>query len=415
MAALGQVVFSLALGGTFMVTYGSYLGAEANIRTDAALTVAGDTLAGLLAGLALFPAVFALGLEPGSGPGLLFATVPEVFARLPAGWLFGTLFFGSLSGAALLSGIAAYEVLVVGLSDSLGWSRPRAVRSVGIAALLLALPPMINLRIFVPWDLTFGSGGQTLGAVLAVGHATRGPAASARWGRSDPPRLLPHALASVGHSHGDSGRLDLVAPHGGSGRRAGGVASPGPPPYPSFPPNPESGVTTMRRGLLGLCLFALFPAGCSVAVQNDVVVYLVRHAERAEDGTNDPPLSDAGSERAELLANMLKDAGVTHIHSTDFKRTLATGRPLSEASGIEMASYDPRDLPGFANHLKASPGRHLILGHSNTTPDLVAALGGDPGTLIDEGSEYDRLYIVTVLPDATVTTVLLRYGAPYPG
>ena len=171
----------------------------------------------------------------------------------------------------------------------------------------------------------------------------------------------------------------------------------------------------MRRGLLGLSLFALFPAACSVAVQDDVVVYLVRHAERAEDGTNDPPLSEAGSERAELLANMLKDAGVTHIHSTDFKRTLATGRPLAEASGIEMVPYDPRDLQGFATQLKASPGRHLILGHSNTTPDLVAALGGDPGTLIDEASEYDRLYIVTVLPDATVTTVLLRYGAPYPG
>jgi NSS family neurotransmitter:Na+ symporter len=168
MAALGQVVFSLALGGTFMVTYGSYLADEAKIRADAALTVAGDTLAGLLAGLALFPAVFALGLEPGSGPGLLFATVPEVFARLPAGELFGTLFFGALAGAALLSGIAAYEVLVTGLSDTLGWRRTRAVPVVGVSALLLAVPPMLNLGVFVPWDLTFGSGGQTLGAVLAV-------------------------------------------------------------------------------------------------------------------------------------------------------------------------------------------------------------------------------------------------------
>jgi len=181
-----------------MVTYGSYLGSEANIRTDAALTVAGDTLAGLLAGLALFPAVFALGLEPGSGPGLLFATVPEVFARLPSGWLFGTLFFSSLAGAALLSGIAAYEVLVVGLSDSLGWSRPRAVRSIGIAALLLALPPMINLRVFVPWDLTFGSGGQTLGAVLAVvavGWAMRRGDLLRQLGGEDP-NLLDRFLTS---------------------------------------------------------------------------------------------------------------------------------------------------------------------------------------------------------------------------
>ncbi|MCG6957633.1 MAG: sodium-dependent transporter [Gemmatimonadetes bacterium] len=168
LAALGQVVFSLALGGTFMLTYGSYLADEAGLRADAAITVAGDTAAGLLAGLAIFPAVFAFGLEPGSGPGLLFATLPQVFARIPGGWIFGTLFFGSLSGAALLSGIAAYEVLVVGLADTLGWARRRAVWVIGLAALVLALPPMINLEVFVPWDLTFGSGGQTFGAILAV-------------------------------------------------------------------------------------------------------------------------------------------------------------------------------------------------------------------------------------------------------
>ncbi len=167
-AALGQVVFSVGLGGTLMVVYGSYLGSDANIRSDATWTVIGDTGAGLLAGLAIFPAVFALGLEPGSGPGLLFATLPEVFARLPAGWLFGLLFFGGLSGAALLSGIAAYEVLVAGFTDTLGWSRPRATWTVFAGSLLLAIPPMINLEIFVPWDLTFGSGGQTFGALVAV-------------------------------------------------------------------------------------------------------------------------------------------------------------------------------------------------------------------------------------------------------
>jgi len=168
MAALGQVVFSLALGGTFMVTYGSYLADGATLRADAALTVAGDTAAGLFAGLAIFPAVFAFGLEPGSGPGLLFATMPELFARLPAGWIFGTLFFGSLAGAALLSGIAAYEVLVVGVMDAFGWSRGRAVWTIAAAAMALALPPMLNLRVFIPWDLTFGSGGQTFGALVAV-------------------------------------------------------------------------------------------------------------------------------------------------------------------------------------------------------------------------------------------------------
>ncbi len=168
MAALGQVVFSLALGGTFMVTYGAYLDDGMPLRRQAALTVAGDTLAGLLAGLALFPAIFAFGMEPSSGPGLLFATLPELFARIPAGWLFGSLFYVALAGAALLSGIAAYEVLVVGLAESLGWDRKRAIWTMAGATLVLAIPPMINLAVFVPWDLTFGSGGQTFGAVAAM-------------------------------------------------------------------------------------------------------------------------------------------------------------------------------------------------------------------------------------------------------
>lgn len=175
-AALGQVAFSIGLGGTLMVVYGSYLSEDTDIRADAAWTVVGDTTAGLLAGLAIFPAVFALGLEPGAGPGLLFQTLPEVFQRLPAGWLFGLLFFGGLAGAALLSGIAAYEVLVAGFTDHLGWSRRRATWTVYGGSLLLAVPPMINLEIFVPWDLTFGSGGQTLGmlvAVLTVGWVMR--------------------------------------------------------------------------------------------------------------------------------------------------------------------------------------------------------------------------------------------------
>lgn len=87
---------------------------------------------------------------------------------MPAGWAFGTLFYAALAGAALLSGIAAFEVLVVGLADVAGWSRRRAVWTTGAAAFVLALPSMVNLRVFVPWDLTFGSGAQTFGAVVAV-------------------------------------------------------------------------------------------------------------------------------------------------------------------------------------------------------------------------------------------------------
>lgn len=168
MAGLSQVVFSLALGGTFMVVYGSYMASDEPLGGNALATVAGDTLAGLMAGLAIFPAVFALGLEPGSGPGLLFATLPRVFDGVPGGEVVGAVFFGALGGAAFLSAVAALEVLVAGVVDNVGMTRKRAVGLVSIGVLLAALPPMLNMRVFVPWDLTFGSGMQTLGALLAA-------------------------------------------------------------------------------------------------------------------------------------------------------------------------------------------------------------------------------------------------------
>jgi NSS family neurotransmitter:Na+ symporter len=168
LAALGQLVFSVALGGTFMVTYGSYLNSDDHLAPNALWTVAGDTAAGLLAGLAIFPAVFAMGLEPGSGPGLIFETLPRVFARIPGGWAFGTLFFLALGAAAYLSAVAAFEVLIAGLTDNTALGRRRATYTVAGLVFVLALPPMINMRIFVPWDLTFGSGFQTMGALVAV-------------------------------------------------------------------------------------------------------------------------------------------------------------------------------------------------------------------------------------------------------
>lgn len=167
-AALGHTIFTLSLGGTFMVIYGSYLNDGESLRAPAVLTAAGDTLAGLLAGLAIFPAVFALGLEPGSGPGLLFETLPRVFAQIPVGWLFGFLFFTGLFGAAYLSDVASFEVLIAGLTDNTSLTRARATWLASALVFLAAIPPMVSMSVFVPWDLTFGSGMQTLGALLAV-------------------------------------------------------------------------------------------------------------------------------------------------------------------------------------------------------------------------------------------------------
>lgn len=191
-AAVGQAVFSLSLGGTFMVVYGSYLTADTHLPRYAAWTAVGDMSAGLLAGLAIFPAVFALGMEPTSGPGLVFETLPATFARIPAGWLFALLFFVGLMGAAYLSDVAAFEVLVAGLTDNTRLARRRAVWLLAGVVFLCAVPPMVNLAIFVPWDLTFGSGMQTLGALLAaltVGWAMSRTAVLAEIARAEGDRL----------------------------------------------------------------------------------------------------------------------------------------------------------------------------------------------------------------------------------
>lgn len=208
MAALGQVVFSLALGGTFMVIYGSYLGRETHLGGNALYTVAGDTGAGLLAGLAIFPATFALGMEPGSGPGLIFQILPAVFQSVQGGRVFGTLFFLSLGGVAFLSAVAAFEVLVAGLTDNTHLSRRRAVLLMTGVVLLFALPPAINMKVFLPWDLAFGSGLQSVGvllAVLAFGWAMDRSAALQQLGASVPRGLyhwirwvIPGAILAVG-------------------------------------------------------------------------------------------------------------------------------------------------------------------------------------------------------------------------
>lgn len=167
-AAIGHAIFSLSLGGTFMVVYGSYLDANESLSKPALWTVLGDTGSALLCGFAIIPAVFALGLEPTSGPGLIFATLPKAFAAIPAGALFGCLFFLGLFGAGYLSDVGAFEVLVAGLTDNTRLSRRRAVWIVAAVVFVLSIPPTINNGIFIPWDLTFGSGMQTLGSLVAV-------------------------------------------------------------------------------------------------------------------------------------------------------------------------------------------------------------------------------------------------------
>lgn len=162
--------------------------------------------------------------------------------------------------------------------------------------------------------------------------------------------------------------------------------------------------------LLAAVLAAPLADALAQASEPATVVYIVRHAERAEDGTDDPPISEAGEARARLLIPMLRDVELTHIHTTEFRRTRSTVRPLADRTGIEPRVYDPGDLPAFAERLRATPGRHVVVGHSNTNPALAEALGGESGGPIAE-DEYDRAYVVVVRSREFVGSAIFRFGA----
>jgi NSS family neurotransmitter:Na+ symporter len=167
-AAVGQVFFSLGLGGTFVVTYASYLPATINLKRTALTIGFGETLASVLAGFVIVPAAVAFGLELSSGPQLTFVTAPGIFAHMPAGAAFAGLFFGLLFFAAFLSDVAAFEVLVAAVRDEFGWARPQAVLLFGIGTLLLGSVGMASLDYVLTSDLLWGSIMQPVGSVLAL-------------------------------------------------------------------------------------------------------------------------------------------------------------------------------------------------------------------------------------------------------
>lgn len=111
LAALGQAFFSLSLGSGMIITYGSYVARKENILSLSAQTAAADTIFALIAGCAIMPAVFAFGISPGEGPGLVFVTLPHIFSQLPAGGFIAILFFFAFLLAAVTSSISILEVI----------------------------------------------------------------------------------------------------------------------------------------------------------------------------------------------------------------------------------------------------------------------------------------------------------------
>lgn len=144
-AALGQAFFSLSIGLGAMITYGSYLQPGQSLGRSALQIAVLDTLAAVLAGGIVFPAVFFAHIDPASGPGLAFITLPSVFAEMPAGRLFGVVFFVLLAIAALTSAISLLEPVVAFLVDEHGLRRQRATLLVTAGAFLLGVPSSLSL------------------------------------------------------------------------------------------------------------------------------------------------------------------------------------------------------------------------------------------------------------------------------
>ncbi len=141
-AAVGQAFFSLSLGMGALITYGSYLHRSHSVRAPAMAIVGIDTLIALLAGFIIFPAGFSIaGFDPSaSGPGLIFAVLPQLFATLPGGLLFGSAFFLLLSVAAFTSTISLLEVPVSHAIDQWQWSRRKAAAVIAVFCFAFAIP-----------------------------------------------------------------------------------------------------------------------------------------------------------------------------------------------------------------------------------------------------------------------------------
>lgn len=157
LAALGQAFFSLSLGMGCMITYGSYLNKKENLVSNAAIVTAMDTGVALLAGIAMFPAMFAFGMEPAVGPGLVFVVVPSLFAEMGGiGTLFAGLFFVALTVAALTSSVSLLEVVVAYLMDERKFPRVKAVVFASTLMALLCILASLSLGNVGP--KLFGTG-----------------------------------------------------------------------------------------------------------------------------------------------------------------------------------------------------------------------------------------------------------------
>lgn len=154
LAATGQAFFSVNVGIGSVLVYSAYLPGNVDLPRSSIIIAVGDTVVALLAGLVIFPFVFAYGLNPGEGPGLIFVTLSAAFAQMPGGHIVGAVFFLLVFVAALTSAFAMFELIICRATESRGVSRPRVTWLLGLAAFLVGLLTVFsfnyleNFRVF---------------------------------------------------------------------------------------------------------------------------------------------------------------------------------------------------------------------------------------------------------------------------
>jgi NSS family neurotransmitter:Na+ symporter len=155
LAAIGQAFFSIGVAMGLMMVYGSYVPKNVSITKASVIIAGADTLVAILAGLMIFPIVFANGLDPAEGPGLIFKTLPTAFAAMPGGALFGAVFFLLLAFAAITSNISIIEPIVAYGRDRWGWNRVKGCTVFGAMAWLIGILSVLSFNL---WDDVFPLG-----------------------------------------------------------------------------------------------------------------------------------------------------------------------------------------------------------------------------------------------------------------
>ncbi|MBN2480390.1 MAG: sodium-dependent transporter [Bacteroidales bacterium] len=143
--ALGQAMFSLGIGIGIMITYGSYLSKNDHLVGSASIVVLFDTVIAIIAGLIIFPALFAMNMDPAGGPGLIFNVLPSIFAKMPIGTVFGGGIFLLISLAALTSTISILELPVSYFIDDRKWSRKKATWLISLIAFIMGIPSALSM------------------------------------------------------------------------------------------------------------------------------------------------------------------------------------------------------------------------------------------------------------------------------